>query len=100
VSGDVVLDSVLKLVSIDGFVGQPFDMFQILTGNSITLGSNFSLDTSMFDAAVAFDYRLDLIDGINGQVLKLSLHIPEPASATLCMLGLGGLLIRRQRRAA
>jgi PEP-CTERM motif len=47
------------------------------------------------------DFSTSLVgDAFNGSVSDIAFsRVPEPASATLCLLGLGGLMLRRRRTA-
>lgn len=94
VTGDATLDGTLKLVSL-GDLPRGQNLFDVLIANSIDLGANFDIDLSMFDArAFAF-----VADGANGQILRVQMIVPEPATGTLALLGLAGLIRRRRRNA-
>ena len=79
-------DEIFCSVSFFDYTALAFDSFELPT----------SLDMTEFDNATIFLYRSTPSFSIHGQIDSITL-VPEPA--TLAMLALGGLLIRRRRAA-
>ncbi|MBB6441963.1 PEP-CTERM domain protein [Phycisphaera mikurensis] len=93
---DVASDAFLSQATVDmgvaaGATPSLGDAFDLLTASSID-----ALPTLL--AADASAWSLDLVSGGNGQVLRATYLIPEPASAAV--LAAGALLLASRRRVA
>lgn len=87
---------------------------QILTRNLVTLGSNMSFDSTntsleMLSGIAGIDTLTAVDDLTNAEVgsymvtknengYSVSYVVPEPAAASLSLLGLAGLAMRRRRK--
>lgn len=94
--------------------GLTSDGHQILTRNLVTLGSNMSFDSTntsleMLSGIAGIDTLTAVDDLTNAEVgsymvtknengYSVSYVVPEPAAASLSLLGLAGLAMRRRRK--
>jgi len=103
VAGPVNLAGSLQVSLIDGFVPVTGDTFDVVTGTDITLDPGFSLEQPAGLTAGNF-FLMDVISGgPRGEILQLTLSVPEPAGLLLLALGAAALLAygrRRRRRGA
>ena len=95
VQGTASLQGILALSSVGGYFPDNDD-FILLSASSINLG-NLAISHSFGPGVLS---SLSVVAGGNGQNLVLNLQfIPEPATATLGIMGMAGLLLRRRRMA-
>lgn len=108
--------SLTATLTLDGGTASGFtsDGHQILTRNLVTLGSNMSFDSTdtsleMLSGIAGIDSLTAVDDLINAEVgsymvtknehgYSVSYVVPEPAAASLSLLGLAGLAMRRRRK--
>ena len=108
--------SLTATLTLDGGTasGLTSDGHQILTRNLVTLGSNMSFDSTntsleMLSGIAGIDTLTAVDDLTNAEVgsymvtknengYSVSYVVPEPAAASLSMLGLAGLAMRRRRK--
>jgi len=68
---------------------------------SSQLGGNLNLDLSGLDITGNNQIQADVTQVTENDIIKVLINyetVPEPATATLSLLGLGGLLLRRKRQ--
>lgn len=108
--------SLTATLTLDGGTasGLTSDGHQILTRNLVTLGSNMSFDSTntsleMLSGIAGIDTLTAVDDLTNAEVgsymvtknengYSVSYVVPEPAAASLSLLGLAGLAMRRRRK--
>ncbi|MDZ7615762.1 MAG: PEP-CTERM sorting domain-containing protein, partial [Patescibacteria group bacterium] len=89
VDGAAMLDGSLVVSLLDDYVPEIGSVFDVLTADTITLGSNFSLIADE-------NFVTRLYSGSNGDVFQLR-YVPEPSSLALLLLLALGLLAGRNR---
>ncbi|MBI1369323.1 MAG: hypothetical protein GC162_11805 [Planctomycetes bacterium] len=99
ISDIAVLDSIVKAVLTDGFNPVLGDQFDVLTATSVTIGSNYSLDTSMAQLTPGLSWQWGVISGGNGEILRLVVvPLPTAGPMGLALLGAVSAMRRRSRR--
>ncbi len=94
-----LIDGLVDVRLLDGFVPQTGDVFDVLTAGTVTLGPEFQIEASQAPLAPAqfWDYRVTGDAGAS-QALELFVGVPEPSSLVLLALGLLVLLGLARRR--
>lgn len=95
ISGAASLDGILKAILTDGFTPTFGSAFNVLTASSITLGSHFTLDTTMASFGPNY-FESRIISGGNGQILQL-VAVPLPASGLMGLALLTTMVLPRHR---
>jgi hypothetical protein len=102
VAGPANLAGSLQVSLIDGFVPVTGDTFNVVTATDVTLDPDFALIQPTGLAASNYFVMNVISGGARGEILQLTLAVPEPA--TLVLFGLGGAIAlavaARRRRPA
>lgn len=99
--GDAVLDGSLDLEFINGFVASGGDFFDVLSADSLTLGSNFMINGP---AGFNFDYSVESLNDVGSGSLRsvLRFHsfsaVPEPSGLLVLAIAGAALAARRRRK--
>lgn len=98
VAGPVNLAGALDVFLVGGFLPVTGDTFDVVTGTDITLDPAFSLDQPAGLTPGNFFVMNVISGGPRGEILQLTLGVPEPATLLLLALGAAAVLASMGRR--